>query len=462
MTTANRLDNALSVDAHLKSVFPRDFLWGTASSAYQVEGATREDGRSPSIWDKFAATPGKTYQGETGEVATDHYHKMEEDVALMAQLGIGAYRFSVAWPRVIPEGTGQINPRGLDFYDRLVDTLLAAGIQPAVTLYHWDLPLALHERGGWLNRDTVHAFADYAEVVARHLGDRAHTWITFNEPWCVAYLGYGSGEHAPGLHDKQAAVTVAHNLLLAHGLAVPRLRAADAAARVGITLDFSPAYAADARPETARAVAWLDAFKNRWFADPIFRGHYPDELFAGMSVQPPDFHAGDMEVIAAPLDFLGVNYYSRSLIRGRSGADGQAAVEFVSPVPGALYTEMGWEVFPQGLTDLLVHLHREYAPPALVVTENGAAFVDDWNGDGAVPDAQRQAYLAQHLEAMARAIQQGVPLAGYFLWSLTDNFEWALGYSKRFGIVYVDYPTQRRIVKDSGLWYAGFLRSLKE
>ena len=462
MTMADHLENALGVDARLMSAFPRDFLWGTATSAYQIEGAVREDGRSPSIWDVFAATPGKTYQGDTGEIATDHYHHMEADVALMARLGIGAYRFSIAWPRVIPEGTGWINARGLDFYDRLVDTLLAAGIQPAITLYHWDLPIALYERGGWLSRDTAAAFADYAEVVARRLGDRAHTWITLNEPWCVAYLGYENGEHAPGLHDKQAAVTVAHNLLLAHGLAVPRLRAAVEAARVGITLDFSPVYAADSRPETTQAVNWLDAFKNHWFADPIFRGRYPDGLFQGMEVQPPDIQAGDMECIATPVDFLGVNYYSRTLARGRAGAEGQAAVEPVSSVPGALYTEMGWEVFPQGLTDLLVQLNRDYAPPALIVTENGAAFVDEWNGDGVVHDAQRQAYLAQHFEALARALQQGAPVTGYYLWSLTDNFEWAQGYSKRFGIVYVDYATQRRIVKDSGLWYADFLRSFKE
>jgi beta-glucosidase len=462
MTMANQLENAVGVDPRLMSAFPRDFLWGTATSAYQIEGAVREDGRSPSIWDVYAATPGKTYQGETGEIATDHYHKMEADVALMAQLGIGAYRFSVAWPRIIPEGTGWINARGLDFYDRLVDTLLAAGIQPATTLYHWDLPIALYERGGWLSRDTSAAFADYAEVVARRLGDRVHTWITLNEPWCVAYLGYGIGEHAPGLHDKQSAVTVAHNLLLAHGLAVPRLRAAVEAARVGITLDFSPVYAADSGPETAQAVNWLDAFKNHWFADPIFRGRYPDGLFQGMEVQPPDIQAGDMERIATPVDFLGVNYYSRTLVRGRAGAEGQAAVEPVSPVPGALYTEMGWEVFPQGLTDLLVQLNHDYAPPALIVTENGAAFVDEWNGDGVVHDAKRQAYLAQHFEALARALQQGAPVTGYYLWSLTDNFEWAQGYSKRFGIVYVDYATQRRIVKDSGLWYADFLRSFKE
>ena len=462
MTTAKRLKHALGVDARLMSAFPRDFLWGTASSAYQIEGAAREDGRGPSIWDVFAATPGKTYQGETGEVATDHYHRMEEDVALMAELGIGAYRFSISWPRVIPEGTGWINARGLDFYDRLVDALLAAGIQPAITLYHWDLPLALHERGGWLSRDTAEAFADYAEVVARHLGDRAHTWITLNEPWCAAYLGYGNGVHAPGMRDKQAATTAAHHLLLAHGMAVPRLRATASAARVGITLDFSPVYTADARPETAQAASWFDAFKNRWFADPIFRGRYPDGLFSEMGVQPPDIHEGDMEHIAAPLDFLGVNYYSRSLVRGRHSTEGQGAVEFVSPVPGALYTEMGWEVFPQGLTDLLVRLNSDYAPPALIVTENGAAFEDAWNGDGVVHDTLRQEYIAQHLGAVSRAIEQGVPVAGYFLWSLTDNFEWALGYSKRFGIVYVDYPTQRRIVKDSGLWYASFLRSLKE
>lgn len=463
MTTANRQETTATIASQTASAFPPDFLWGVATSSYQIEGAVDEDGRAPSIWDQFAATPGKTYQGETGAVATDHYHRMPEDVELMARLGIGAYRFSVAWPRVLPAGTGAINERGLDFYDRLVDTLLANDIQPLVTLYHWDLPVALQERGGWLSRDTAFAFADYAELMARRLGDRVTRWLTMNEPWCVAYLGHGNGEHAPGMRDPQAAVTAGHHVLLAHGLAVPRIRAAASQpVQVGITLNFSPVYAADDRPESAAAVARLDAFSNRWFADPVFHGSYPDGLFAGMGVKPPAIENGDMETIAAPVDFLGVNYYSRSLVRaGDALTAGPHGIEWVDSVPGSDYTEMGWEIFPQGMTDLLLRLHRDYAPAAMMITENGAAFADEWNGDGRVSDPRRQAYIVEHVEAVARAIAQGVPVSGYFLWSLTDNFEWAFGYSKRFGIVYVDYATQRRIVKDSGLWYADFLASLK-
>jgi beta-glucosidase len=457
MTTADRPDTAIRLDPQLAAVFPPSFLWGVASSAYQVEGAVHEDGRGLSIWDVFSATPGKTYQGETGAVAADHYHRMPEDVALMAQLGIGAYRFSIAWPRILPEGVGRVNEPGLDFYDRLVDTLLAHGIQPFATLYHWDLPAVLQERGGWVQRDTASAFADYAEIVARRLGDRVARWITLNEPWCAAYLGYGNGEHAPGLHDPQSAAVVGHHLLVAHALAVPRLRATSSAP-VGITLDFSPAYTADDCPETATAAARLDTSRNRWFADPIFRGSYPTDLFDILGVNPPPISDGDMAAISTPVDFLGVNYYSRMLVRASEQAPGAPGVEFIQ-VPGAVYTKMGWEVFPQGLTDLLVRLHHDYAPPAMCITENGAAFDDEWNGDAHVHDPLRQAYLVRHIEAVARAIEQGAPVASYIIWSFIDNYEWAHGYKMRFGIVYVDYPTQRRVVKASGRWYADFLAS---
>jgi beta-glucosidase len=466
MTTADPIRPASTVDPKidpaLASVFPPDFLWGVASSAYQVEGAVQEDGRGLSIWDRFAATPGRTYEGQTGEFATDHYHRMAEDVALMAELGIRAYRFSVAWPRVLPDGVGRVNELGLDFYDRLVDALLSHGIQPAVTLYHWDLPVALQDRGGWQDRDTAFAFADYSEIVARRLGDRAKRWITMNEPWCAAYLGHGNGEHAPGLRDVHAAIAAGHHLLLGHGLALPRLRATVAGAEVGITIDFSPGYAADASPETAAAVNRHDDFRNRWFADAIFRGSYPQGLFDALGGSPPPVEPGDMAAISAPVDFLGVNYYSRSIIRApQTGAGTEVGAEYVELAPGATYTEMGWEVFPQGLSDLLMQLHDDYHPRALIVTENGAAFDDDWNGDSEVRDPQRVSYLAGHVEAMAQAMQRGAPVTGYFLWSLTDNFEWAYGYNKRFGIVYIDYPTQRRIVKDSGRWYAVLLASLR-
>lgn len=451
------------VDTHLAASFPAGFLWGAATAAYQIEGATREDGRNPSIWDAFAATPGKTYLGETGEIAADHYHRMPEDVALMAELGLGAYRFSISWSRVLPDGTGTVNARGLDFYDRLVDELLAKGITPLATLYHWDLPLALHDQGGWLKRDTALAFADYAELMGRRLGDRVDWWLTQNEPWCAAFLGYGNGVHAPGIKDMQAAAVAGHHLLLSHGLAMPRLRAhTRPSAKLGITLNFSPVYAADNRPETLAGVEKEDIFQNRWFVEPIFRGSYPEHLFTNMGVQHPPVKDGDLALISTPLDFLGVNNYSRVLLRSGPEANGSSSTgtyEHVVPVPGACYTEMGWEVYPRGLADLLCRLHRDYAPPALVVTENGAAFEDVWDGNTRVSDPRRVEYLQEHIRAVAQAISQGAPVRGYFAWSLMDNYEWAEGYSKRFGLIYIDYASQRRVIKDSGYWYANFLTS---
>jgi beta-glucosidase len=451
--------------ANRAKTFPPDFLWGTATSAYQIEGATRVHGRGPSIWDQFAATPGATYQGETGDIAADHYHRMEEDVALMHKLGLGAYRFSIAWPRVLPEGTGAINARGLDFYDRLVDTLLAHNITPLVTLYHWDLPLALHERGGWLNRDTALAFADYAEVVARRLGDRVNWWLTHNEPWCAAFLGYGIGVHAPGIRDMRAAFLAGHHLLLSHGLALPRLRAhTSKTAQLGITLNLGPIYPEDNRSETLQAARRADAFVNRWFLDPIFSASYPEDLFADLAIALPPLESDDLACIATPIDFLGINYYSRKVVRAPREAHPvhiPRGFEEVAQVPGASYTQMGagWEVYPPGLTDLLVRVQRDYAPQAIVVTENGAAFEDNWDGNGTVSDPQRLSYIREHIYALERALTQGVSLRGYFLWSLLDNFEWSEGYSKRFGMVYLDYPTQRRIVKESGRWYAEFVSS---
>jgi beta-glucosidase len=443
--------------------FPTDFLWGAATSAYQVEGAVTEDGRTPSIWDVFAATPGKTHRGETGLVAADHYRRMDEDVALMAELGLNAYRFSIAWPRIIPEGTGAVNQRGLDFYDRLVDALLAHGITPLATLFHWDLPLALEERGGWRNRATAYAFADYAEVVARRLGDRVPWWVTLNEPWCAAYLGHGSGLHAPGLHDAQAAADAGHHLLLSHGLAMPRLRAHVAAgAQLGICLNIYPIYAADDRPETLRDVERADRFQNRWFLDPLFRGHYPDGLFEDMEAAPPPIEDGDLAIINAPLDVLAVNYYNRLVVRAR-GEDAElpgvapVGYEHVSHLPDASYTAMGWEVYPQGLRAVLDRIHNDYAPAGLIVAENGAAYDDEWGDDGSIHDRERMEYLREHTRLLAEVLAQGVPLRGYFVWSLLDNFEWAEGYGKRFGLIYVDFATQRRTVKDSGRWYASFI-----
>ena len=426
---------ALATDLAIANAFPPAFLWGAATSSYQIEGATREDGRGPSIWDQFAATPGAVYQGQTGDVAADHYHRMQDDVNLMAQMGLGAYRFSIAWPRILPAGTGTVNELGLDFYDRLVDALLAKGIIPVATLYHWDLPLPLHEQGGWLNRQTAYAFADYAEIVARRLGDRVEWWITQNEPWVAAFLGYGVGIHAPGLRDIHAAVVAGHHLLLSHGLALPRLRAQTRpTAQVGITLNLYPVYAGDERPETAPAMQRADAFLNRWFLDPIFSGRYPSTLFADLGVAEPPVEEGDLALISAPTDFLGVNYYSRRVVRalppgGTRGIWNPSGYEEVASIPGATYTQMGmgWEVYPQGLTDLLVQLKEDYAPPAILVTENGAAYEDHWDGDGHVSDPQRLEFVRGHIQAMAQAIAQGVPLRGYMLWSLLDNFEWGHG-----------------------------------
>ncbi len=462
MTTTPNVRAEMENDTELAACFPANFLWGAATAAYQTEGATREDGRGSSIWDQFAGTPGKTRDGDTGDVATDHYHLMAQDVDLMAHLGLTAYRFSIAWPRIVPDGTGAVNGRGMDFYDRLVDRLLDRGILPVATLYHWDLPQALEHQGGWLNRATALAFAEYVEAVTRRLGDRVTQWITLNEPWCSAYLGYGTGVHAPGLHSMEAAVTAGHHLLLAHGLAVPRLRAlARPDARVGITLNLTPVYADDRRPETLYSQQQAHRFHNRWFLDPVFHGTYPEGLFDSLGVPPPAIEDGDLASIAAPIDFLGVNYYSRLLLRADDpqstqprSAPSYFGGQIVGPVPGSAYTDMGWEIYPEGLVDMLVSLQRDYRPRAIAITENGAAFRDRWAGGDHVHDAQRVAYFREHIQAMAVAVLLGVPVEGYFAWSLLDNFEWAEGYSRRFGIVYVDYPSQRRIVKDSGRWYA--------
>jgi beta-glucosidase len=462
MSVINNMQPQSLPDAGLMKIFPANFLWGAATAAYQIEGATHEDGRGLSIWDEFAATPGKVYQGDNGDIATNHYHLMPQDVDLMEHLGLGAYRFSIAWPRILPTGRGTVNSAGLDFYDRLVDALLAKGIKPFATLYHWDLPQALQRQGGWTKRDTAYAFADYAEIVARRLGDRVVSWITHNEPWCAAYLGYGNGVHAPGLKNRQAAIDAGHHILLSHGLAVPRLRSVSPSAQVGITLNFTPAYAADSQAETLRDTENTDLFSNRWFLDPLFKGCYPAGLFRSLETTPPPMRENDLAIISAPIDFLGVNLYTRAVIRGSTPQPLADACYNVAPVPGACYTEMAWEIYPQALTDLLVRLHQEYGIQDIYVTENGAAFKDIWDGNNHVNDPRRVSYLREHIQAVARAIAQGVPLKGYFVWSLLDNFEWAEGYSKRFGIVYVDYPTGRRVIKDSGLWYRDFLSAVQQ
>ena len=432
--------------------FPEGFVWGAATSAYQIEGGVAEGGRGPSIWDTFCRSECKVFQGHTGDVACDHYHRYAEDVELMRSLGLHAYRFSIAWPRILPEGRGEVNPEGLDFYDRLVDALLAAGIQPFATLYHWDLPQALQDAGGWASRDTVGAFCEYADAVSRRLGDRVKNWITHNEPWVVAFLGHAWGRHAPGLQDMATALQVAHHLLLSHGESVPILREnGGAGAQVGITLNLAPVHPASPAAKDVAAARRRDGYLNRWFLDPLFKGTYPEDMLALYGELAPTVRPGDMARIAAPLDFLGVNYYTRNLVRDDPESP-ELGSRLVTP-EGAEVTEMGWEVYPQGLYELLIRLRDDYRPPAIYITENGAAFPDEATPDGRVFDPRRIAYLDGHLRQAHRAIREGVPLKGYFVWSLLDNFEWSHGYSKRFGLVYVFYPTQQRIVKESGYWY---------
>ena len=428
--------------------FPSTFRWGVATAAYQIEGAVNEDGRGASIWDRFCTIKGNVRNGETGEVACDFYHRYPEDVALLRELGACAFRFSVAWPRVLPEGRGKVNEPGLDFYDRLVDELLANEIAPVVTLYHWDLPVALEDAGGWPERATAEAFCEFAEATARRLGDRVSLWITHNEPWVAAWLGYGLGEHAPGRASRPDALAAAHHLLLSHGLAVDVIRREAPGAEVGITLDLTQAYPASSSEADAAAARAADGEKNRWFLDPVFRGSYPEDVLAALAPDAPPVRDGDLDVISTPIDFLGVNYYRREIVAATPDGGRQMVHQ-----PDSMYTEMGWEVSPHGLHDLLVRVHEEYAPAAIHVTENGAAFGDTLRHDGVVDDPERQAFLAGHVDAIERAIADGVPVAGYFVWSLLDNFEWAHGYGKRFGIVYVDYPTLRRIPKSSFSWY---------
>jgi beta-glucosidase len=429
---------------------PEHFYWGVATAAYQIEGAVNEDGRGESIWDRFCATPGHILNNDTGDVACDHYHRYREDIQIMQELGVNAYRFSIAWPRIFPFGRGPVNLLGLDFYDRLVDTLLEAGIEPFVTLYHWDLPQALQDQvGGWASRETASAFADYADEVSRRLGNRVRYWMTLNEPWVSAFQGHELGSKAPGLRDPRLAWQVSHHLLLAHGLAVPILRANGRPdTRVGIVLNLSPAEPATPTEEDRQAARALDGKMNRWFLDPIFRGSYPADVLAALGNLAPQTEEGDAAIIARPLDFLGANYYYRNIVHQK--ADG--SIEMVHP-KDAEYTTMNWEVYPAGLRELLLRLHRDYSPPQLFVTENGAAFPDTISEDNQVHDPRRTHYLREHIREALSTLADGVPLAGYFVWSLMDNFEWAFGYTPRFGLVYVDYPTQRRIVKDSGQWY---------
>jgi beta-glucosidase len=481
VATASRTAEPVPADAPAPAeragrVFPPGFLWGTATAAYQIEGAADAAGRTPSIWDTFARTPGKVRNGDTGDIATDHYHRWREDIAIMADLGVGAYRFSLAWPRVQPTGRGPASQAGLDFYRRLADALLERGITPVATLYHWDLPQELEDAGGWPERETSLRFADYAALAAEALGDRVGTWTTLNEPWCSAFLGYGSGVHAPGRTDPVAALRAAHHLNLGHGLATSALRAGlPAQAQVSVTLNFHHVRSLTDGAADVDAARRIDGLANRLFTGPLLHGAYPADVLAD-TADLTDWsfvRDGDLPLIHRPLDFLGVNYYTPTLVADAAGApahgeDGHRPSAF-SPWPGAEdvafhrtpgpTTAMGWAVDPSGLYDLLMGLHTDVPGLPLVITENGAAFDDYVSPEGTVLDPDRIAYLHGHLTSVHRAIESGADIRGYFLWSLLDNFEWGYGYSKRFGAVYVDYPTHRRIPKASAHWYAALTRS---
>ncbi len=461
-----------------RRTFPNDFLWGSATASYQIEGAFDEDGRTFSIWDTYCRTPGMVLNGDTGDVADDHYHRWQQDVGLIKSLGLQAYRFSVAWPRIQPGGTGAFNPKGIAFYSKLVDALLEAGVQPVATLYHWDLPQELEDAGGWPNRDTALRFAEYAEYLAGQLGDRISLWTTLNEPWCSAFLGYGAGVHAPGRKDPLAALRAAHHLNLAHGLAGRAIRSVlgettplSVTLNVHVTRPDNPESPAD-----RDAVRQLDAVGNRVFSGPMLDGAYPKDLIEDTaSITDWSFvQDGDEKTAAVPLTVLGINYYSTSRARRYSGegaksqADGHGDsdaspwvgaddVEFL-PQPGP-HTAMGWNIDPSGMTELLTDLGSRYPDLPLMITENGAAFYDTVSPDGRVHDADRISYLHGHIDAVGRAMDAGIDVRGYFLWSLLDNFEWAWGYDRRFGIVRVDYDTQQRTIKDSAYWYATLIRT---
>ncbi|TDD98080.1 GH1 family beta-glucosidase [Jiangella asiatica] len=455
--------------------FPDGFVWGSATASYQIEGAAKEGGRGPSIWDTFSHTPGKTLNGDTGDVACDHYHRWPEDLGHIADLGLTAYRFSIAWPRVLPGGRGPLNREGLDFYSRLLDGLLERGIQPVATLYHWDLPQDLEDAGGWPARDTAYRFAEYAEMVAGELGDRVHTWTTLNEPWCSAYLGYASGAHAPGRAEPAAALAAVHHLNLAHGLAGQAIRRAAPSAQLSLTLNLHVIRPADPASEAdLDAVRRIDALANRAFLGPVLEGAYPDDLLADTAhVTDWSFvRDGDTAAARIPLDVLGVNYYSTALVRRWDGTgprseddghDDAAAspwvgaddVEFIRP--DGPYTAMGWNIDPSGMTELLLRIHREYPGQPLMVTENGAAFADTVSPDGVVHDPLRVDYLRDHIAAVGTAVDAGAEVRGYFAWSLMDNFEWSFGFDRRFGLIRVDYDTLRRTWKDSAHWYSGVI-----
>ena len=439
--------------------FPQDFLFGTATSAYQVEGAWNEDGKGPSIWDTFTHQKYRVFQGQTGDIACDHYHRWQEDLDLLQRLGVDSYRLSLAWTRILPEGTGRVNPTGLDFYERLVDALLERGILPNITLNHWDYPQALQDRGGWPVRDSIHWFTEYAQVVFDRLGDRDLVWATHNEPWVISFLGYDTGHMAPSVCDLSKAYQTAHHLLVSHGETVRLFRQGGYRGKIGIVLNVERKLPfSDAEEDQAAARRAYDNYVN-WFAEPLFLGHYPAELHEWIGPAAPEIIPGDMEMIHTPVDFLGVNYYTSTRVRfdpfpGRLKA---GEVPHTNPMMG--YTPMNWGVYPQGLYQTLCEFRDRLGNPEMYITENGCAALDQPDGEGRIADRERIIYVREHLLAIHQAIQDGVNLRGYYVWSLMDNFEWALGYSKRFGLVFVDHATGERLPKDSFNWYADVVRT---
>jgi len=448
-----------------KIIFPDNFIWGAATASYQIEGAWDKHGKGESTWDRFTHTPGKIRNNDTGDIANDHYRLWKKDINLMKKIGLQSYRFSIAWSRILPVGRGKVNQKGLDFYSKLVDGLLEAGIKPFATLYHWDLPQKLEDEGGWTVRSTADAFVEYADVISRTLGDRVKSWVTFNEPACSAWLGYENGEHAPGIKDStyRLALRSAHHLLLSHGQAVPTIRKNSSNAEVGITLNSGWKVAASNSVADLESARFDDGKWVRWFFDPVFGHGYPADMtesFTKLGALPNgmDFiQAGDMNAIAIPTDFIGLNYYDRNLHRSNT-PNNDPQIDFPKPKTPENWTEMNWENYPDGLTGILNRIYFHYRPRKIYITENGASYSTPPDEKGNVPDELRTNYLRTHFAAAHRAVQAGVPLAGYFVWSLMDNFEWSFGYSQRFGIIWVDYETQKRTLKDSAKWYKGVIK----
>lgn len=442
--------------------FPKEFMWGAAAASFQIEGATEEDGRGESIWDRFCKTPGKVFNGDTGDIACDHFHRYKEDIKLMKEIGLKAYRFSIAWPRIFPEGRGSANQKGLDFYKRLVCELLENGIEPVATLYHWDLPQKLQDIGGWDNRDVIEYFSQYSDTMYKNLGDYVKNWYTINEPWCIAQVGYGNGEHAPGIKDDATAIRVSHNLILSHAKAVQAYRNCKYNdGKIGIVLNVIPAYPKQNTNEDIEAANIFDGYFNRWYLEPCLIGEYPQDMLKiyKNAFDEPVLKAGDMELIKKNnIDMIGINYYSRAIIKHTNE---DKVLKFEGCKPEGSVTDMGWEIYPRGLYDFFTRLKTQYGNPEVYITETGAAFLDKCIIEGTVNDADRIDYLRDHFEAAHKAMLEGLNLRGCFVWSLMDNFEWGFGYSKRFGIISIDYETQVRTLKRSALWYKDVIESSK-